>query len=117
MAHSSAIKKREQRLIQTLTTVCEIAKTDYDGFLWLTHTASNDNFPASLNIICVFETEAQKSVVESTEQLKALQKLIRTHLLKMGIVVKDIRRHVRLDSERACEAQHQGDWAKRIKPH
>jgi len=50
-------KKLEKSIINSLTTVCETAKIEVRGFEWLTHTVDYNNFPKSLMIYCIFDTE------------------------------------------------------------
>ncbi len=108
------VKKLDNNVIKALTVACETAKQWNIGFDWLTHTARYEHFPASLLITCVFMTEAQMQLAIEQERDKKLRQLIQSELLKVGVRVKDIRRHVRLDSEESCERQDQGDWQKRL---
>jgi hypothetical protein len=39
---------------------------------------------------------------------------IQAQLLKVGVVVKNIKQCVRFDSEQACLAQHNGQWSERL---
>ncbi|NMH60947.1 Fis family transcriptional regulator [Alteromonas ponticola] len=111
---NKTIKKRENNLINALTAVCETAKCWRVGFEWLTHTTRYDNFPGSLMITCVFSSDSAMASAIECEADKKLRRLIQAELLKIGIRVKDIRRHVRMDSEESCERQDQGDWQKRL---
>lgn len=52
----------ERRLIATLTDACETAKGEIKGFTWLTHTADLNALAATLKVIWVFETEADKNL-------------------------------------------------------
>ena len=52
-------KKLDNNVIKALTLVCDSAKEDIDGFVWLTHTADYSRFPGSLRVICVFATDTQ----------------------------------------------------------
>ena len=45
---------------------------------------------------------------------QVLRKTIQTHLLKVGVVLKNINNGVRFDSEEACLQQHNGDWETRL---
>ena len=113
----STIKKRDDNIVKVLTTACETAKQWDIGFEWLIHTVRYNHFPGSLVITCVFniELEVQQAIENGFD--KKLRQLIQGHLLKAGIRVKDIRRHVRLDSEESCQRQHQGDWQARLAQH
>ena len=107
-------KKLDNNVVTALTLACETAKQWHIGFEWLTHTARYNHFPGSLMITCVFHDDEQveRAVAAGTD--KKLRQLIQGHLLRAGIKVKDIRRHVRLDSEQRCIEQHHGDWQARI---
>ncbi|GGF62350.1 Fis family transcriptional regulator [Alteromonas lipolytica] len=108
------IKKLDNNVVKALTLACETAK-DWDiGFVWLTHTARYEHFPGSLMVTCVFSTDNDVLQLTESEHDKKLRQLIQSHLLKVGIKVKDIRRHVCFDSEESCEREHQGDWDKRL---
>ena len=50
-------KKTDNRLRLFLTDICEDFMKDFDGFLWLTHEADYDNFPQSLRITFVFNSQ------------------------------------------------------------
>lgn len=64
-------KQLERRIVHALTQVCEAAKADYSGFIWLTHTVNYQRFPQSLKVTLVFS----QSVSEST-MLAEFQALI-----------------------------------------
>jgi hypothetical protein len=108
------VKKLDDNVIKALTKACEAGKEKIVGFEWLTHTASYDNFPGSLQVICVFDNQQSLTDACDKEEDIYLRKLIRSNLLKAGILLKDVRRHVRFDSEESCEYEHQGDWSKRL---
>lgn len=111
---NKTVKKLDQNVIKALTTVCENAKLQVNGFEWLTHTANYANFPASLVITCVFDNRQSIETAKLNQQDKILRKLIQTQLLKTGVLLKDVRRHVLFDSEEACDLEHNGNWNKRL---
>lgn len=113
-AVKSTVKKLDNNVIKALTLVCEQAKQEIDGFDWLTHRADYSNFPGSLVVTCVFVSENHVNQAKTASQDALLRKLIHKQLLKAGILLKDPRRNVRLDSEEACTASHGGDWDKRL---
>lgn len=108
------IKKLENNLVQALTKACEEAKLHIHGFEWLTHTANYANFPGSLHVRCIFDTDTSLQTARHSEHDIEIIKLIQTALLKAGILLKDPKRHVTFDTEQACEREHQGNWKKRI---
>jgi hypothetical protein len=111
------VKKLDNNVIKALTIVCEQAKRDVPGFQWLTHTASYDNFPGSLAVICIFDTHASLQQARTQELDVNLRRQIQATLLKVGIKLKDARHHVRFDSEQACDAQNNGNWQQRLARH
>ncbi|WP_416307260.1 Fis family transcriptional regulator [Neptunicella sp. SCSIO 80796] len=108
------VKKLDNNVIKALTLACETAKDKVPGFSWLTHTASYDRFPGSLMVTCVFDTDEQLKQACEQEHDRYIRKLIQGHLLKVGVVLKDVRQHVFFDTEQQCELQHGGDWDTRI---
>lgn len=60
-AEKRELARIERRLIATLTDACEAAKAEIQGFTWLTHTADLNALAATLNVIWVFDTEADKT--------------------------------------------------------
>ncbi|MFA3790347.1 Fis family transcriptional regulator [Aliiglaciecola sp. SL4] len=111
----STVKKLDENTIKALTNVCETAKQKIAGFDWLTHTADYSNFPSSLVITCVFQTEQHLKDAQSQQQDAFLRKLIQQQLLNVGIVLKKPKQNVFFDSEEACQFSHQGNWDKRLK--
>ena len=49
-------KKLDNQLRLVLTDVCETALKEVEGFQWLTHVVNYSNFPQSLRVVCVFDT-------------------------------------------------------------
>jgi hypothetical protein len=108
------VKKLDNNVVRALTQVCETAKQKVPGFNWLTHRADYANFPASLVVTCVFNSRAEVDEVRKQELDIYLRKLIQGSLLRVGVVLKDARRNMVLDSEESCMAEHQGDWTRRL---
>ncbi|MFD2178247.1 hypothetical protein [Veronia pacifica] len=103
-------KKRENALRTVLTDVCEIAQREYRGFEWLTHLVNYENFPRSLKIICIFNTNADLEQADTS----ALSELIRENLASIEVKIKDINQHVRFDTEEMCEYENNGKWNERL---
>lgn len=108
------IKKLDDNVIKALTQACETFKQWNCGFDWLTHTARYNAFPGSLMITCVFELDAEVAQAEDTDTARKMRQVIQANLLKVGVKVKDIRRHVRLDSEESCLRDDDGNWQQRL---
>ncbi|RXJ73190.1 hypothetical protein CS022_10565 [Veronia nyctiphanis] len=104
-------KKRENALRTVLTDVCDTAQAMHQGFEWITHLVNYDDFPRSLSIICVFDTNENCANADCD----AIRSLIQRSLGTIDIQVKDINRHVRFDTEENCLNQHDGKWNARLK--
>lgn len=107
-------KKLEANLVRALTIACEQAKVEIAGFNWLTHTADYANFPGSLLVRCIFDTNQSLIIAKDAGHCSRIVSLVQKQLIKAGILLKTPKRHVLFDSEEACESQHQGNWKKRI---
>lgn len=82
-------KKLENNLLKALTEICEQALDDIEGFKWLTHQVSYNNFPASLQISCHFQAEHDESTPQTTGADKQLCRLIKDKLAQYSIAIKD----------------------------
>ena len=107
-------QKIDNSICKALTVACESSLHVVSGFEWLTHRVNYTNFPASLVITCVFETEADIETMKEQHQDELLRNAIQQQLLKVGVVLKSSKQQVRFDSEEACLQQHQGEWPKRL---
>jgi hypothetical protein len=107
-------KKIDNKVRCVLTEVCEIALKDIDGFVWLTHLVSYSNFPSSLKVVCVFDTNDSLSVFMSQKMHITLNALIGSKLKEADVEVKNIMDHVFYDTQQNCEKEHNGQWAKRL---
>ncbi len=87
-------KKLDKQICQVLTHACEIAKDRVPGFQWLTHRVNYKQFPDSLTVICVFQTQAELEQANTQKQDQIIIGLIKTELEKIDIRFKDIKRHV-----------------------
>lgn len=103
----------ERRLIATLTNACETAKAEIQGFTWLTHTADLNALAATLNVIWVFDTEADKNLA-LTDAKARLFELTATALREADIDLSPSERNVRFDSEEECQRTHGGNWRERL---
>jgi hypothetical protein len=103
----------ERRLITTLTEACETAKSEINGFTWLTHTADLNALAETLKIIWVFETLADRKLAEVDAKARIFE-LTAIALDEAGIELKLTDRNVRFDSEQECENAQGGDWQKRL---
>ena len=104
-------KKREDALRQALTEACEIALEKYEGFQWLTHFVNYSDFPASLSIVCVYDTNAHLAKTDK----EGMRVLIKEKLASIGIKMKDCRQQVRFDTEEDCDNDNDGRWNERFR--
>ena len=58
-------KKRESQIIRELTKLCETAKFEHEGFVWLTHEVDYQRFTASLMVTLVFSEQVGEEVMLS----------------------------------------------------
>jgi len=107
-------QKIDNNICKALTIACESSLHDVSGFVWLTHRANYTNFPASLVITCVFATDSEIDVMKTQQQDELLRNTIQQQLLKVGVVVKNIKQQVHFDSEEACTKMHDGQWDRRL---
>ncbi len=108
-----ADKKIDKQVCQALTKVCEVAKLEIQGFVWLTHFVNYNQFPSSLSVICIFDTKVELEQVRQQTKDQMIVRLIKSELEQINIHFKDISHHVLFDTEEACEAEHNGKWSKR----
>lgn len=107
-------QKIDNNVCKALTIACELSLHEVAGFSWLTHRANYTNFPGSLVITCVFDTDEEIATMKEQKQDEILRASIQKQLLKVGVVVKNIKQCVHFDSEEACQRQHHGEWADRL---
>ena len=103
-------KKIENALVKVLTEVCEFSKENYIGFVWITHFVDYRNFPDSLNVVCIYDTNDQ---LKKTD-VNGLLKLINEKLTSIDIKIKDIQRQVNFDTEENCKNENNGNWNERF---
>ena len=107
-------KKIDKQLRLVLTEVCEQALKDIAGFQWLTHMVNYDDYPNSLTVVCVFDTNENLNSYLQSDDNQALVSLIQSELKAMDIKPKCITDHISYDTEENCRQQHNGNWAIRL---
>lgn len=107
-------KKIDNNLRLALTDVCEHALKDVDGFLWLTHLVNYSNFPQSLKVVCVFDTNAQLETYQQSDSKSKLESLIGDELHGLNIKLKKLSTHIAYDTEENCDKHNGGNWAARL---
>ncbi|MGE8068143.1 hypothetical protein [Pseudomonas sp. NPDC089569] len=104
----------ERCLIATLTEACETAKTEIEGFCWLTHTADTNAFVQTLKVTWVFDTLANKQLAQTSTRKARVFELTATALNEANIDLRPSDHSVRFDSEEECQRSHGGDWSRRL---
>tara|TARA_R110000744_G_scaffold164092_1_gene281169 strand:+ start:18 stop:359 length:342 start_codon:yes stop_codon:yes gene_type:complete len=107
-------KKIDNQIIKTLTEVCQSALEDIDGFEWLTHSVNFEKFPASLKVVCVFDSNIKLANYIKSSDNNRLTVLITASLADIGIKLHDAKQQITLDSEENCSQHHDGNWRKRL---
>ena len=107
-------KKIDNQLRLVLTDVCEIALKEIHGFLWLTHLVNYSNFPKSLKVVCVFDTNENLFSFMSKDSKNELASLIQVKLDDVDVKVKNVSEHILYDTEENCEKEHNGKWSVRL---
>jgi hypothetical protein len=104
----------ERRLIAALTEACEIAKSEIEGFTWLTHTADLSALANTLKVTWVFETLSDQKLAQAGTQKARIFELTAVALSEADVDVIASERNVRFDSEEECQRMDAGDWQKRL---
>jgi hypothetical protein len=114
MKLNKTTKRLDNNVCKALTIVCENSLHEISGFRWLTHRANYTNFPASLVVTCVFNTDVEVTAMKAEKLDELLRQAIQKQLLKVGVVLKHINQNVHFDSEESCQREHQGQWSDRL---
>jgi len=114
MKLTKTTKKLDDSICKALTIACESSLHVIEGFSWLTHRANYTNFPASLVVTCIFESEADIEKIQQDNLDGEFRKDIQKQLLKVGVTLKNIKQNIHFDSEEACQRHHQGQWPQRL---
>ena len=115
MKLNKTTQKIDNNVCKALTIACEDFLHEIDGFKWLTHRANYTNFPSSLVVTCIFDIDAEVIAAKENKLDDVLRDVIQKQLLKVGIVLKNVRHNVHLDSEESCLREHKGQWPERLK--
>lgn len=114
MKLNKTTKKIDDNICKALTEACESLKNDIEGFLWLTHRVNYTNFPSSLIVTCVFESNNDIENLINSELDLVFRHCIQKQLLKVGVVLNNAKNNIQFDSEESCLATHNGQWAERL---
>lgn len=107
-------KKRDNDVRRALTDACDQALDDIPGFCWLTHTVDYANYPASLRVICVFDTDEALAQAYNGDDVATLRNIIEKALREIDVPLRTPSRQIRFDTEQTCEREHGGNWSARL---
>ena len=107
-------KKMDNNICRVLTDVCENVLKEYVGFQWLTHLVNYSDFPKSLKIICVFDTNENLARFLEGDASQDLRKTMHAKLLPIGVKVNDLGSQIHYDTEENCDLKNNGNWADRL---
>lgn len=107
-------KKTENTIRESLTEVCEMALENVSGFKWLTHCVNYNNFPDSLSIVCVFQSNDELLLARKNHMDNYLYKIIRETLERSDIKIPDIKKRILFDTEENCLIENNGNWNERL---
>ena len=111
---SKTQKRTDNNIRLALITVCEQSLKDVPGFQWLTHQLDFTNFPASLLVTCIFDTQASLDQAAQEQHTLQMQNNVQAKLFKAGVKVSSPKNQVLFDTEEACTQEHEGDWKLRL---
>jgi hypothetical protein len=95
----------ERELIRTLTLACETAKSEIVGFQWLTHDVDYEQFPQSLVVTWVFDSEANKARALGNSDKARMLALTLAAFDEVGISVLSIAEHVAFSVEQPARGK------------
>lgn len=107
-------KKIDKQISIALTDVCENALEQFTGFEWLTHLVNYSNFPSSLKVVCVFDTNDNLGRFLADNNAQALGALIQKKLFEIDVVMSDTASQIAYDTEEQCQEKDKGKWAERL---
>lgn len=84
----------ERELIRALTCACETAKAEIVGFQWLTHEVDYQQFPQSLVVTWMFDSEANRARALASSDAARMRELTQVAFEEVGISVADIAAHI-----------------------
>ena len=107
-------KKIENQIRDVLTDVCEDTLKGYDGFLWVTHTVNFSSFPQSLKIVCVFDSNQDRTNFLEADGQHKVASVIQNAFNQVGIKLRSIDKNLSFDTQENCDRDHQGKWNLRL---
>lgn len=107
-------KKLDNQLRISLTSVCDNALKEFTGFEWLTHVVNYTDFPNSLKVVCVFDTNENLKHFMLMNNHTTLNALIQKEMSTIGVNLTRMNKHVSYDTEENCDKNNNGKWADRL---
>ena len=107
-------KKIDNQLTRILTDICENSLEKLTGFQWLTHTVNYANFPKSLKVICVFDTNKSLNAFITSNEHQKLSTLIQKNLFEWNIIIHNTTNQILYDTEENCNKFNDGNWSNRL---
>ena len=95
----------ERELIRALTLACETAESEIVGFQWLTHDVNYEQFPQSLVVTWVFDSEAGRARALACADKARMRALTLAAFDEVGISVSSIADHVAFSVERPARGK------------
>lgn len=106
-------KKIENALIKALNNVCENLIQKQNGFIWLTHFVDYKDFPKSLKIVFVFDSNQNLLHAKNEVLFKTIFELTGSQLKKESVHIKHIEKAVFFDTEENGADYDNVSWCRR----
>ncbi|MGF1749044.1 Fis family transcriptional regulator [Vibrio cionasavignyae] len=97
-------KKIDNLIREVLTKVCEDTLKGYDGFVWVTHKVKFSSFPQSLKIICVFETNLDRTNFLMGDGQQHVSTTIQKAFSQAGVQLKNVEKQISYDAQEKFES-------------
>ncbi|MGF1770957.1 Fis family transcriptional regulator [Vibrio wakamikoensis] len=91
-------KKIDNLIREVLTEVCEGTLKNYEGFLWVTHTVKFQSFPQSLQIICVFESNQDRTNFLTSDGQQHVSTSIQNAFNQVGVQIKNVGKQINYET-------------------
>ena len=106
-------KKTESAIVKALNDVCETLKHKSDGFSWLTHFVDYSNFPQSLKLVFVFNTNQSLESAKNKATFQTIFQLTENRLKREGVSVNRIDKTVFFDTEENGADFNDANWCRK----
>ena len=106
-------KEIESAIVKTLNSVCKTLKHGSKGFSCLTHFVDYSNFPQSLKLVFVFDTNQSLESAKNEALFKKFFELTETRLTGEGVYVKCLDKAVFFDTEENGADFNDASWCRK----